>query len=314
MIVCTKWIYSLFKANNISTRPTNNDQLEPIEWMRFIPNSHQWHSAIRPDTLTLFIAYKSGLTLWIVEPSGIANELFSIREHNVCSACLLATNANNENLYSSQQPLIAIAKSAGPSSIQIRSLKNDQQIIKTFPLPGIGAQSEPLSILANNTVLVCATHTFIIGFDLTKFEEKFFISDCYSSLPITLSTRWLAYADYRLYTNHQSLGGIDGTIFEETRSYTGAVLDVARSFSRSFAKIGETVLGFGTSGISSIGSNITDKTSISQSSSGSNSTATTHNNIIQTNTVLHRTGSIKDEGLPGVVTIIDVLKFFGVKN
>jgi hypothetical protein len=113
------------QAYAISSRPTNTDPLESIEWVRFLSNAHEWHSSIRLDTLVLLIAYKSGLTLWTIEANGIANELFSIREHNLSSVCLLITNSTQDDPYLSQRPLFAFAKSAGPPSIQIRSLKND---------------------------------------------------------------------------------------------------------------------------------------------------------------------------------------------
>ena len=111
---------------------SNTDQLEPIEWVRFLSNAHEWHSSIRIDTFVLLIAYKSGLTLWTIEPNGIANELFSIREHNISSACLLIINSSQDDPYASHRPLFAFAKSAGPPSIQIRSLKNDQHIDKNY--------------------------------------------------------------------------------------------------------------------------------------------------------------------------------------
>ncbi|CAF5216767.1 unnamed protein product, partial [Rotaria magnacalcarata] len=113
------------QAYATSSRTNNSDQLEPIEWVRFLSNVHEWHPSIRIETLVLLIAYKSCLALWTVEINGIASELFSIREHNICSACLLTTNSSLDDPHSSYRPLIAFAKSAGPPSIQIRSLKND---------------------------------------------------------------------------------------------------------------------------------------------------------------------------------------------
>ena len=257
----------------------------------------------------------------MIEPNGIANELFFIREHNICSACLLTINPKSEQVYLNQQPLLALAKSAGPPSIQIRSLKNDQHIVKTIQLPGTGLQSEPLSIESNDSLLICATHTFISGYDLVKFSEKFFISNCYSSLPFNLSTRWLAFADHRLYTIHQSLGGINSSISEQNLSYTGAVLNVAKSFSKSFAKLGETVFNFGTNGASSSGVNTSDKSVLVNSTNAVNpgnhktipitSTSSTNNNG-HSNGTRHRLGSGKDESQPGIVTIVDTIKLFGV--
>lgn len=264
--------------------------------------------------MVLFIAYKNGLTLWTIETNGIGHELFSIREHNICSACLIIYNSSStssEHSLQSQSPLFAIAKSAGPPSIQIRSLKNDQQATKILQLPGIGQQSEPVAIETNRFVLVCVTHTFIVGYDLVKLEEKFFISTCFSSLPISLSTRWLSFADYRLHAIHQSSGGINGTISEQNQSYTGAMLNVAKSFSKSVAKISESVLGYGYVNASSTtnNSNIDDKTSTIASVTTTNTTTNGH-----TTSTRHRLGSAKDEPQPGIVTVVDTVKFFGVSE
>ncbi|CAF1336712.1 unnamed protein product [Adineta steineri] len=291
------------QAYAISSRSTNTDQLEPIEWMRFLSNAHEWHSSIRIDTLVLLIAYKSGLTLWTIETNGIANELFSIREHNLTSVCLLITNSSQDDPYISQRPLFAFAKSAGPPSVQIRSLKNDQQSIKILNLPGIGTQCEPLWIESNKSVLICATHTFIVGYDIIKFDEKFFISNCYSSIPYTLSARWLAFVDYRLYLIHQSSGGFNGTISEQHVSYTGVMLNAAKSISKSVVKIGESVLGYG--GNNSLPVN---NTTINEKTSNQQQSSTTNGN---TNSTRHRHGSGKDEPQPGIVTIVDTIKLFG---
>jgi hypothetical protein len=279
--------------------------------MRFLSNAHEWHPSIRLDTLVLLVAYKSGLTLWTIEPNGIANELFSIREHNLTSVCLLIINSSQDDPYQSHRPLFAFAKSAGPASIQIRSLKNDQQSIKILNLPGIGPQSEPLWIESNKSVLICATHTFIVGYDVNKFDEKFFITNSYSSLPYTLSTRWLAFVDYRLYLIHQSSGGINGNISEQYASYTGVMLNAAKSLSKSVVKIGESVLGY--SGQQINNSNLNEKSSPPKQQLLSNMN-NNHNNNSNTNSTRHRHGSGKDEAQAGIVTIVDTVKLFGVRK
>ncbi|CAF1211364.1 unnamed protein product [Rotaria magnacalcarata] len=293
------------QAYATSSRTNNSDQLEPIEWVRFLSNVHEWHPSIRIETLVLLIAYKSCLALWTVEINGIASELFSIREHNICSACLLTTNSSLDDPHSSYRPLIAFAKSAGPPSIQIRSLKNDQHMIKVINLPGVGLQAEPILIESNSSVLICATHTFIIGYDIIKFDEKFFLSNVYSSLPLALSTRWLAFADYRLHLIHQSSGGINGNIAEQYASYTGAVLNAAKSLSKSVVKIGESVLGYSGQQMNN-SSNFNDKLPVTKQAS-----SPTINNNSNANSSRHRLGSGKDEAQAGIVTIIDTIKLFG---
>ena len=260
------------------------------------------------------------MSLWTIETNGITNELFSIREHNLTSVSLLITNSTSDDPYLSQRPLFAFAKSAGPPSIQIRSLRNDQQSLKIINLPGVGQQSEPLWIESNKSVLICATHTFIIGYDLVKFDEKFFISTCYSSLPFALSTRWLAFVDVRLNVIHQSSGGIDGTISEQNTSYTATVLSAAKVISKGVVKIGESVLGYGNSASANNSTNINEKTFANQQTSGSSTSSTNSNNVnnnstssASANSSRHRHNSVKDEIQPGVLTIVDTVKLFGVR-
>ncbi|CAF1077141.1 unnamed protein product [Rotaria sp. Silwood1] len=224
---------------SISSCPTaNNDQFEPIEWIRFLSNAYNCHSSIRIDTLILLIAYKSTLTLWIIETNGIASELFSIREHNICSACLLTINVSYDDTYSSYRPLIAFAKSVGPPSIQIRSLKNDQQIIKLLNLPGMDLQIEPILIESNNSVLICTTHTFIIV--------------------------------------DQSSGRINSNISEQNVSYTDIVLNAAKSLSKSVVKIGESVLGYSEQQINNL--NLNEKISLLKRQLSSTINNTMNNN------------------------------------
>lgn len=273
--------------------------------MRFLSNAHEWHASIRPETLVLLIAYKNGLALWAIETNGIANELFSVREHNLTSVCLLLSNSSPDDPFASQRPLFAFAKSAGPPSVQIRSLRNDQQALKVLSLPGIGTQNEPVWIESNKSVLVCATHAFIIGYDALKFDEKFFISACYSSVPFTLSTRWLAFADFRLQLIHQSSGGVNGTISEQHASYTGAVYNAAKSWSKSMVKMGESVLGYGNTNPPGSSIGVNEKGPNQQQAGMINGT---------TGSTRHRHGSGKDEMQPGIVTIVDTVKLFGVSE
>jgi hypothetical protein len=184
-------------------------------------------------------------------------------------------------------------------------------MIKVINIPGIGLQTEPILIESNSHVLICATHTFIIGYDLIKFEEKFFLTNIYSSLPLTLSTRWLAFVDYRLYLIHQSSGGINGNISEQYASYTGVMLNAAKSLSKSVVKIGESVLGYSGQPINN--SNLNEKSSPPKQQFLSTNNNNTNNTNTNTNPTRHRHGSGKDEAQAGIVTIIDTVKLFGVR-
>jgi hypothetical protein len=183
-------------------------------------------------------------------------------------------------------------------------------MIKILNIPGTGLQTEPILIESNSSVLICATHTFIIGYDLIKFDEKFFLTNIYSSFPLTLSTRWLAFVDYRLFLVHQSSGGINGNISEQYASYTGVMLNAAKSLSKSVVKIGESVLGY--SGQQINNSNLNEKSSPPKQQFLLNNN--TNNNNNNTSSTRHRHGSGKDEAQAGIITIVDTFKLFGVRK
>ena len=150
-----------------------------------------------------------------------------------------------------------------------------------------------------------------------KFDEKFFITNCYSSLPFALSTRWLAFVDVRLNLIHQSSGGIDGTVSDQNASLTSAVLTAAKVITKGMAKIGESVLGYGTGTSPNNSTTMAEKNLANQQTSGSSTSSTNSNNnnnsSCSSNPARHRHNSVKDEIQPGVLTIVDTVKLFGVR-
>ena len=84
------------------------------------------------------------------------------------------------------------------------------------------------------------------------------------------------------------------------------MLNAAKSLSKSMAKISESVLGYNNNAVQSNSTIMNEKTSSNQSQSS----ATNSN----TNSNRHRHGSGKDESQPGIVTIIDTIKLFGVRE
>jgi hypothetical protein len=75
---------------------------------------------------------------------------------------------------------------------------------------------------------------------------------------------------------------------------------------KSLFKIGESVLGYGSN-------NSVQTNENQQQTSSSSSTTQTINNNNNTTSTRHRHGSGKDELQPGIVTIIDTVKLFGVR-
>ena len=117
---------------------------------------------------------------------------------------------------------------------------------------------------------------------------------------------------------HQSSGGINGTLSEQYASYTGAMLNAAKSL----YKIGESVLNYANSSSNNNNNNNnnlqTNSTNMNDNSQQILSTTTTtnnnnNNNNNNTNSTRHRHGSGKDETQAGIVTIVDTVKLFGVR-
>jgi hypothetical protein len=105
---------------------------------------------------------------------------------------------------------------------------------------------------------------------------------------------------------HQSAGGINGSISDQYASYTGAMLNAAKSISKSVVKIGESVLGY--SGQQANNANLAEK------SSPPKQAMLPTMNTNASNAPRLRHGSGKDEPQAGIVTVIDTVKFFGVRS
>ncbi|XP_077996279.1 BCAS3 microtubule associated cell migration factor-like [Glandiceps talaboti] len=197
--------------------------------------------SIEPPLL-LFIGYTNGLQVWTVPISGEAQEVLSMRQGPVRVAKLIPTpNQDVTDILRDKRPLIAICDGAGSShpfcSYSVMSLKNGEIIhSKSFKTPVV-------DLLCNKRVLVVALQEKVAVFDSHTFQTKSYILSCFPAPgpnlnPLALGTRWLAYADKKLVSVHQSGGGMSG---DGVHSYAATVINAAKTISKGLSIFGETV-------------------------------------------------------------------------
>ncbi|CAB4015658.1 Breast carcinoma-amplified sequence 3-like, partial [Paramuricea clavata] len=127
-------------------------------------------------------------------------------------------------------------------------------------------------------VVVCLQEKIAV-LDAFTLSKRFGITNCFPAPepnvnPVSLSSRWLAFADRKLLPIHQSRGGVSA---DKLHSYTSAVFNAAKTLSKGLSIVGETVGRWA-------GSNASEN-QVEQAAS---------------NTTTHKSTA------PGVVTIIDI--------
>ncbi|KAB7506922.1 Breast carcinoma-amplified sequence 3-like protein [Armadillidium nasatum] len=181
---------------------------------------------------------------WVIPANGEALEVFSWRKGPVRTLKILVTPNISDSLvdpFSLKRPILAICDAAGPGpkfhTVSFISLKTGDQV-KTIKF-----YSPVQDIYSNKNVVVVSFPEKLAIFEATSFNEMFSISTCYrcpglSINPIALGDQWLAFADRRLYSIHQSCGGV---VPEGSSSYKSTVIYAAKSITKGLKELGETV-------------------------------------------------------------------------
>lgn len=268
---------------------TKQDDKETVLWAKFEQsdiNDYKYFTEAQQNgnmpPLLLVLGFTNGIQVWTVPANGDAQEVLSWRQGPVRSLKILHTPPLNGAIdeFSSKRPLVALcdSSSAGQQfcSINIVSLSSGDQV------HCIRFQEQILDLNSNKRVLVVTFHQKIAIFDTCSFKEKFTIIGCFPSPssttnPIALGPRWLAFADKKLYTAHQTCGGMTG---DGVQSYTATVIHAAKTITKGLTIFGETVA----------------------------SSLTGHKNSVSSGGHSRKDNKQNDSFQPGIVTIVDILK------
>ncbi|XP_037871020.1 uncharacterized protein LOC101744657 isoform X2 [Bombyx mori] len=236
--------------NDVTLSSSSNiDPKDVIQWARFETadiNEPTPEGESDSDTspLLLILGYGSGVQVWLIPPTGDAQEVLSWRQGTVRVLRILPTPQHGD-CFASKRPLIALCDSAGPGpsfcALSFISIRGGEQVKR------INFKNPILDVLANKRSVVISFSERFAVFDAGTLEDRMSVTTCYPCPcplggsapinPLTLGDRWLAYADKKLNQSKRSSGGCE----EGVSSYTATVLHAAKSLSKGLRGLGESV-------------------------------------------------------------------------
>uniref|UniRef100_A0A8D3AX83 BCAS3 microtubule associated cell migration factor n=1 Tax=Scophthalmus maximus TaxID=52904 RepID=A0A8D3AX83_SCOMX len=214
------------------------DEKEKIIWVRFekadVNEFMEMHSGTTDPPLCLMIGYTDGMQIWGVSLAGEAQELFSVRHGPVRAARILPAPHISEYLTCT---IILTLTSPPYCCVDLYSLRTGEMV------KSIQFKTPIYDLHCNKHILVVSLQEKIAAFDSCTFTKKFFVTSCYpcpgpSLNPISLGSRWLAYAENKLIRCHQSRGGACG---DNAQSYTATVINAAKTLKTGLTMVGKVV-------------------------------------------------------------------------
>uniref|UniRef100_A0A4W6CBJ0 BCAS3 microtubule associated cell migration factor n=1 Tax=Lates calcarifer TaxID=8187 RepID=A0A4W6CBJ0_LATCA len=179
--------------------------------------------------------------------AGEAQELFSVRHGPVRAARILPAphiSPLKMDSFADKRPLLGVCKSTGSSGTSPPYCCADLYSLRTGEMvKSIQFKTPIYDLHCNKHILVVSLQEKIAAFDSCTFTKKFFVTSCYpcpgpSLNPISLGSRWLAYAENKLIRCHQSRGGACG---DNAQSYTATVINAAKTLKTGLTMVGKVV-------------------------------------------------------------------------
>ncbi|XP_039612668.1 breast carcinoma-amplified sequence 3 isoform X2 [Polypterus senegalus] len=239
------------------TGTQSTEEKEKIIWVRFeksdandiarSPEFFETQSTGNDPPLLLMIGYADGLQIWSISIGCDAQELFSVRHGPVRAARLLPVpyiTSLKADSYAEKRPLLGICKSTGSSGttppyccVDLYSLRTGEMV------KSIQFKTSIYDLHCNKRILLVVLQEKIAAFDSCTFTKKFFVTSCYpcpgpNLNPVSLGSRWLAYAENKLIRCHQSRGGACG---DNAQSYTATVISAAKTLKSGLTMVGKVV-------------------------------------------------------------------------
>ncbi|XP_035218906.1 breast carcinoma-amplified sequence 3-like isoform X2 [Stegodyphus dumicola] len=269
---------------------------ETILWVKFeycdindysLIREEREHNANHPPLL-IVLGYSNGVQIWCVPAGGEAQEVLSWRQGPVKHLKILPSPemiSSVKDRFSANRPLVAIcdSTSAGEQfcSVNFISLKTGDRV------ECLKFSNQVADIKCEKRMLAVIFQSRIIVYEACSFKEMLVVTSCYTSPsitvnPVALGTRWLAFANKKLISVHQSGGGMAG---DGVHSYAATIIHAAKTITKGLTIFGETVAN------SLSGQKPMPKPSSLKSDS-----------------------KASDDSQPGIITILDVLAVHGEVN
>ncbi|CAM1308780.1 BCAS3 (predicted) [Pycnogonum litorale] len=285
-----------------------DDKKDRVLWVRFekadindwcfYQNGIQVNGNVPP--ILLVLGYTNGVQIWMIPANGEAQEVLSLRQGAVKIIKVLPNPQPDQATYKKDEfcdkrPIAALCDSSSTAqkfcAVSFVSLKTGDQI------HCIKFKNSVCDLHCNKDVIVVSFMEKIAVFDSCTFKDRFSVTTCYPSPgpcgnPIALGSRWLAYADRKLVSVHQTCGGM---AVNGIQSYTATVIHAAKTITKGLTMFGETVASSitGTQKPHHQGATTSASSMTMSSTSGP--------------TKVKPTGGVADHLQPGIVSIVDTM-------
>ncbi|GFU24871.1 breast carcinoma-amplified sequence 3 homolog [Nephila pilipes] len=193
---------------------------ETVLWVKFEYCDLNDYSLIREEaehnanhpSLLIVVGYTNGIQIWCVP-----------------------------DRFTSTRPLIAVCDSTSAGEpfccINILSLKTgDAAECLKF-------STQVADMKCSKRILAVVFQEKVIVYNMSNLREMLVVTSCYTTAgltlnPVAIGTRWLAFANKKLVSVHQSGGGMAG---DGVHSYAATIIHAAKTISKGLSMFGETV-------------------------------------------------------------------------
>ncbi|GFY41714.1 breast carcinoma-amplified sequence 3 homolog [Trichonephila inaurata madagascariensis] len=270
---------------------------ETVLWVKFEYCDLNDYSSIREEaehnanhpSLLIIIGYTNGIQIWCVPANWEAPGKFYLlgkAPRNFQKFCQFPESIENiKDRFASSRPLIAVCDSTSAGepfcSVNFLSLKTGDTV------ECLKFSTQISDMKCSKRVLAVVFQEKIIVYNMCNLKEMLVVTSCYTTAglsvnPVAIGTRWLAFANKKLVSVHQSGGGMAG---DGVHSYAATIIHAAKTISKGLSIFGETVAN------SLSGQKLPNKIVCAKSDLKSN-----------------------EDSQPGIVTILDTLAIQGEVN
>ncbi|KAI6192472.1 BCAS3 domain-containing protein [Aphelenchoides fujianensis] len=225
------------------TSTQTHAQNEPIQWVRIQKCPLNEHRT--KHTFVVVVGLARGYQIWMMLENGSCEEVLSERRGALRVAHLLPFSAlKNEEKIADERPIFAIVDN-NPMAAESKAFNVNFLSLKTGKIVHtLKFNEQILEVASSDKFLLAISADHIYVCDCATLTERFCIPVPPSSDPnvpsaYAIADSFLAYRDFTLNPSIQSCGG---RVDEEDHSYSGQMMNAAKTLSKTVTSIGETLV------------------------------------------------------------------------
>uniref|UniRef100_A0A914EFI6 BCAS3 domain-containing protein n=1 Tax=Acrobeloides nanus TaxID=290746 RepID=A0A914EFI6_9BILA len=220
-----------------------NKDVEPIQWVKIQSCSYDNKSCT--NSFVILMGLARGYQIWLTRENGVIEEVISERKGPLKVGHLLPRlNSDSKDEFHDKRPLLALVD-GNPltsdnkfSSVSFLSLKAGNTVHTLDvddPIFELGSSNTCFLVLTSESIVICDQYSLTKRHCISVPPP----SDTLSFPSFALSDNLLAYLDNELHKGFQSCGGL---LLDEDTSYSGQIMNAAKSFSKTVSTLSETVV------------------------------------------------------------------------